>query len=59
MEAHLLFYEEFFIAGIYNFFELAKPNNDLISHGEIAVIFGMTPNNRCVVKFIQLNLNLT
>ena len=41
-----VFYEEFLGAGIYDLYQLKKPNNELFSYDEIAIIFGMTPNNQ-------------
>ena len=32
-----VFYEEFFEAGIYDLYQLKKPNNDLFSYDEIAI----------------------
>ena len=49
-----VFYEEFFEAGIYDLYQLKKPNNELFSYDEIAIIFGMTPNNQSFVKYIKL-----
>ena len=39
----LFFYEKFFEAGIYDLYQLKKPNIDLFSYDEIAIIFSMTP----------------
>ena len=47
-------YEEFFEAGIYDLFQLKKPFNNLFSYDEIAIIFGMTPNNQSFVEYIKL-----
>ena len=33
---------------------IKKPNNKLFSYDEIAIIFGMTPNNQSFVKYIKL-----
>ena len=49
-----VFYEEFFEAGIYDLYQLKKPNNGLFSYDEIAFIFGLTPNNQSFVKYIKL-----
>ena len=49
-----VFYEEFFEAGIYNFYQLTKPSDELFTDDEIAVVFVMMPNNRSFVKYIQL-----
>ena len=49
-----MFYEEVFEAGIYDFCQLKKTNNELFSYDEIAIIFGMTPNNESFVKYIKL-----
>ena len=48
------FYEEFFEAGIYDLYQLKKPNNELFTYDELAIIFGMTPNNQSFVKCIKL-----
>ena len=53
-----VFYEEFFEAGIYDLYQLKKPNNELFSYDEITIIFGMTPNNQSFVKYIKLILAL-
>ena len=50
----LVFYEEFFEAGIYALYQLKKPNNELFTFDEIAIFFGMTPNNQSFVKYIKL-----
>ena len=50
----LVFYEEFFEAEIYDLYQLKKPNNELFSNDEIAIIFDMTPNNQSLVKCIKL-----
>ena len=49
-----VFYEEFFEAGIYDLYQLKKINNELFSYDEIAIIFGMTPNNQSFIKYIKL-----
>ena len=49
-----VFYEEFFKAGIYDLYQVKKPNNELFLYDEIAIIFGMTPNNQSFVKYIKL-----
>ena len=49
-----VFYEEFFEAGIYDFYQLKKTNKELFSYDEIAIIFGMTPNNQSFIKYIKL-----
>ena len=49
-----VFYEEFFEAGIYDLYQLKKPNNELFSYDEIALIFGITPKNQSFVKYIKL-----
>ena len=49
-----VFYEEFFEAGICDLYQLKKTNNELFSYHEIAIIFGMTPNNQSFVKYIKL-----
>ena len=48
------FYEEFFEAGIYDLYQLKKPNNELFTYNEKAIIFGMTPNNQSFVKHVKL-----
>ena len=48
------FYEEFFKAGIYDLYQLKKPNDELFTFDEIAIIFGITPNNQFFVKCIKL-----
>ena len=47
-------YEEFFEAGIFDLYQLKKPNNELFLYDEIAIIFGMTPNDQSFVKYIKL-----
>ena len=49
-----VFYEECFDAGIYDFYQLKKTNKELLSYDEIAIIFGMTPNNQSSVRYIKL-----
>ena len=49
-----VFYKEFFKADIYDFYQQTKPNNELYLSDEIAIIIGMTPNNRCFVRYMQL-----
>ena len=39
---------------IYDLYQLKKPNNELFSYDEIAIIFGMTPINQSFVKYIKL-----
>ena len=41
-------------AGIYDLYQLKKPNNELFSYDEISIIFSTTSNNRSFVKDIQL-----
>ena len=45
---------KFFEAGIYDLYQLKKPNNALFSYDEIAIIFGMRSNNQSFVKYIKL-----
>ena len=45
IEINQFFMKSFFKAGIYDLYQLKKPNNELFSYDEIAIIFGMTPNN--------------
>ena len=45
-------YKECFEAGIYDHYQLKKPNNEVFSYNEIAIIFGMTPNNQSFVLSI-------
>ena len=49
-----VFYEEFFEEGIYDLYQLKKPNNELFLYDEIAIIFGMTPNNQSFVDIIGI-----
>ena len=49
-----VFYEKFFEAGIYDLYQMKKPNNELFVYDEIAIIFGLTPNNQSFVKYIKL-----
>ena len=47
-------YEEFFEAEIYDLYQLKKTNYELFLYDEIAIIFGMTPNNQSFIKYIKL-----
>ena len=49
-----IFNDEFFKAGLYDFYQLVKTNGDLFSCNEMAKKFKMTPNNRFFIKYIKL-----
>ena len=49
-----VFYEEFFKAGIYDFYQLKKPSNELFTCDQIEIIFGITPNKQFFLKYINL-----
>ena len=42
--------DKFFNAGIYDFYQLVKPNGDLFSYNKMAIKFKMTPNNHSFIK---------
>ena len=46
--------DEFFNAGIHDFYQLVKTNGDLFSYDEIAINFRMNPNNHSFIKYIKL-----
>ena len=48
------FNDEFFSAGIHDFYQLVKTNGDLFSYDEIAINFRINPNNHSFIKYIKL-----
>ena len=49
-----IFNDEFFNAGIHDFYQLVKTNGDLFSYDEIAINFRMNPNNHSFIKYNKL-----
>ena len=53
----LIFNDEFFNAGIYDFYHLVvKSDGDLFSYEEMAIKFKITPNNYSFIKYVRLIL---
>ena len=49
-----VFYKEFFEAGVNDFYQLKKQNNELFSCDKITINFGLTPNNQLFVANVKL-----
>ena len=56
---HGLSMTSFFEDGVYDFYHLIELNSELFLYDQIATIFGMIPNNRFFVKYVQLLLVLS
>ena len=53
-----IFNDEFFPAGIYNFYQLAKADGDLFSCDEMVIRFKITPNKHSFINYVKLILAL-